>query len=176
VSQGAVFWFDAKDSAKAREWVETHTCFPRNNVNSERQHYFRHAQVAKLFASPQQKGDEGDPIFRALNQCLNGYINSLRRDSLLDNRANEVITFLDYPVLVCSDFRKFYRTDIAAAGNPIPVASDFLLELNYAYIDPGRGNTRSYFLVDVLDFGRLDNFVREIEAEVNAAQLLVQDN
>ncbi len=116
ITEGTVFWTDTMEGHQAHSWVYSHTPFVPNHVSTGRHHYFQNERpVAKLFASEKKKGEEGDAIFRALNQCLNGYVHNQARDSLLVRGPHERVTQVDYPVLLCSDFAKFFSTAIAAA-------------------------------------------------------------
>jgi hypothetical protein len=51
-------------------------------------------------------------------QCLQGYVNNETRPSLVDTLSNQKVTFLNYPVIVCSDFGQFYGTEVAKPGDP----------------------------------------------------------
>jgi hypothetical protein len=177
IAQGSVFWFDDQDLSRALEWITTNTCFTDNNTYTREHHYLKsHAQVAKLFATAHQKGDENDPLFRTLNQCLNGYIHNRSRELLIPSMHNEIVTKLEYPVIICSDFYKYFRTSIGGAEDPSPITENFAVELNYAYVSNNAPIFRRYFLVDVLAFDLLDVFVAALEAEVAAAKVMVQDN
>lgn len=153
VSEGVVFWMEAMDSAQAQNLVFARTPFVRDHQRTREHHYFQNSEpVAKLFASEQRKGEEGDPIYRALNQCLNGYIHNETRASMVPTVPKEETTQIDYPVIVCSDFNEFYWTSVANPADPTPIRRNFLLEVDYAYVSPRKGVTREYFLVDVVDF------------------------
>src|ERR1017187_4844721 len=66
IAQGTAFWFDAMDVAKTGSWIESYTPFRGNHNAYQHQHYVAQGtEVAKLFASQQQKGEEADPIFRS---------------------------------------------------------------------------------------------------------------
>jgi hypothetical protein len=69
----------------------------------------------------------------------------------------------------CSD-------DHSKPGDPTPLKVNFMLELNYAYQNAKGGIVREYFLVDVVDFNRLDEFLKSIETEVSAAQFMLTRN
>ena len=68
--------------------------------------------VAKLFATNTKRQEENDPIFRALNQCLNARIYHDRRRPEVDLEGAEVLATLHYPVIVCSNLEKLHRTAI----------------------------------------------------------------
>jgi hypothetical protein len=178
IVQGAVFWFDAMDRNKTVAWIESNTPFRRDNIYIRPQHYLAQGdQVAKLFASETKKAEENDPIFRGINQCLNGYIYNQDRASLIDLLDGEEAVPLRYPVVVCSSFGDFFRTSVQNGGDPIPIAENFLLEMDYAYIHPrSKQMAREFFLVDFVDFERITTFLASIEAEVGGATAMVGDN
>jgi hypothetical protein len=170
VSEGAVFWMDPMDSAQAQNLVFTRTPFIRDHQRTREHHYFQTSEpVAKLFASEQRKGEEGDPIYRALNQCLNGCIHNETRASMVSTLPKEETTRIDYPVIVCSDVNRFYWTSVASPADPAPIRRNFLLEVDHAYLNAKKGISREYFLVDMVDFNNIDAFVKSIEIEMAAA-------
>jgi hypothetical protein len=181
IANGAVFWFDEVDPSDARDWVYSSTggCFAPDNVYTNEHHYLRRGSaVAKLFQS--EKGSEDtDPMFRTVNQCLNGYIHNKSRGLLVADRINAQITQLNYPVVICSSFDQLFRTytaDDPDTAPPVQLIDNFSLEINYAYVSANRGSVvKQYFLLDVLSFDKLDDFLRAIEIEVGAAIELVRD-
>jgi len=176
IAQGAAFWFDSMDMPKAHSWIESHTPFRLNHNAIQQQHYLAQGKVAaKLFASQQQKGEESDPIFRAVNQCLNGYIYNGDRPSLLPLHNREETFPLLYPVIVCSSFSNFFRTNVQDAAEPHVIADNFLLELDYAYLHARTGQRqRDFFLIDMVEFNQLETFVTQLETEVQAAIRMVE--
>jgi hypothetical protein len=179
IAQGVVFWFDSIDTARATEWIETNTVFTVTNTFIRQHHYLNlGSAVAKLFASQKQKGDENDPMFKALNQCLNGFIHNKPREMLIPPADDEETRQLSYPVIVCSDFGKFFRTHVEDddAIAPVRLKDNFALEVNYAFVGPSGRPERRYFLIDVVEAAQLDTFLTALEDEVEAAKVLFGDN
>ncbi len=167
---GAVFWTDPIDSMKARELVFSRPPFRPDHPSHHQQHYFqRNDPVAKLFTSEKQTGEENDPIYKALNQCLNGYIYNKERDALIPLERRERATTLDYPVIIYSTFGRFYSTSVAQPADPAPVEQNFLTEVDYAYLHPSGAVSREYFLVDMVDFTKINAFVESLRIEAEAA-------
>jgi hypothetical protein len=176
ITQGVVFWFDSIDEVRAREWIYSRTPFARDNVFSKEHHYLtRGDEAAKLFASAKQKGDENDPIFRAVNQCLNGFLHSRDRASLIPYADGEDSIELKYPVIVCSEFGDFFRTSVRDTTDPVAIKENFLLEVDYAYV-AREGGTTEFSLLDFVEFGQLKTFIECLEREVEALSKLVGDN
>jgi hypothetical protein len=135
VAEGAVFWMDAMDTDRAKSQVFDPGPFMPGHTYNNRHHYFQTDEpVAKLFASEKAKGEDGDPIYRALNQCLNGYIHNQSRGTLVSSSPGEEITTLRYPVIMCSDFTKYYWTSVSKPGDPENLNRNFFLEVDYAYL------------------------------------------
>jgi hypothetical protein len=173
ILEGAVFWMDPMDSGQAESLVVTRTPFVRNHQRTREHHYFQSNEpVAKLFASEKGKGEESDPIYRALNQCLSGFIHNETHASLVASLPNEDTTRIDYPVTVCSDFTRFYWTSVASPADPAPIKRHFLLEVDYAYVNARKGVAREYVLVDMVDFSNIDTFVSGLEIEMAAATFM----
>lgn len=176
ITQHVVFWFDSRDDRRAYEWIFSNTPFRRDNTFVNEHHHIRGVtNVAKLFATDGKRAEDNDPIFRALNQCLNGFIHNRGGEWLIPTEGHEEIHLLEYPVIICSEFAKFFRTDIANGQDPEPLKGNFLLEMNYAFVAKGGASRRDYFLVDVVEFAALDAFVAAIENEVKGAAVLVGD-
>jgi hypothetical protein len=171
-----VFWFDSRDDQKSSDWIQRNTPFQKSNTLFREHHHVKSvSSVAKLFASESKRSEDNDPIFRALNQCLNGFVHNRGGELLSPARGNEQITLLEYPVIICSDFRTFYRTDIPKGQDPERIRGNFLLEVNYAFVDKNKANRRDYFLVDVVEYASLDAFVAVLNHEVEHAKLLIGD-
>jgi hypothetical protein len=176
VTEGAVFWMDAMDKVQAEKWVFTRTPIIKDHQRTKEHHYFQtNDPVAKLSACDTKKGEENDPIYKGLNQCLNGTINhGLTLPSMISKLPKEETKEVDYPVIVFSDFRKYYWTSVSNPADPVPVARNFLFEVDYAYINRHRAFARDYFLVDMVDFTRIDAFIKSIDAEAAAACFMLE--
>ena len=120
IAEGVVFWLAQKDLYRARSWI-SNTGFRLAHANANQHHYLRANTVAKVFASqrtnPQR--DDNEAFFRAINQCLSGYLNNRGRESMLPKGVGEQVIAFDYPVIVCSDFSKFYRTELMNPADPV---------------------------------------------------------
>lgn len=162
VPSEAVFWFAPKNSNSAKRLVCGMAPFRDNDMNTEKHHYLSSCpRVAKLFASNNSRALENEPFFKALNQALNAAV-SLRGRSpshpdLISRRSGRVFT-LDYPVVVCSSFDQLYETDFYSESEPRQIASNFQLEVQYAYHDPSGRALDEYFLLDFVEFDQLDAF------------------
>jgi hypothetical protein len=173
---GVVFWVGQRDRVKTENWVrENAQPFRSDHPASWRlHHYLRDDEpVAKLFTSEQDKRDE-DPFFRSLNQCLNNYVYNAGRETRLPTRPGEQVTVLAYPLIVCSTFQHFFSTNIERPADPTPLdRAVFQVELDYAYTQANGAKARGYFLVDVVDFSRLGEYLQHLIDEVNAATPLL---
>ena len=176
IAQHALFWFDERDDRRAFEWIYENTPFRRRNTFVNEHHHIKGIKnVAKLYATEGKRTEDNDPIFRALNQCLNGFIHNRGGEWLHPARDNEEIHSLEYPVVVCSDFATFFQTDVRTGRDPEPINDNFLLEINYAFIDTAGTSRRDYFLIDMVEFARLDAFLTAIDLEIRAAAVMVGD-
>jgi hypothetical protein len=131
--------------------------------------------VAKLFASESKRGEDNDPIFKALNQVLNGYVHNKGSALLIPSRDTEHVTLLEYPVVVCSDFSTFYRADVEQKQELERIEDNFLLEVNYAFLNANKITCRDYFLIDVVQFSNLQTLFESLNHEIANVQLLVGD-
>ena len=53
-------------------------------------------------------------------------------------------------------------------GEPKPIDGNFQLEVNYAYLDDQKNNRTEYFLIDMVDFEKLDTFLSILESDKDA--------
>lgn len=168
-----VFWFEKMDKRSAIQRIGRNTKFrikPKGVVYDyvDSHHYLKHGgEVAKLFAAEGGKGDETEPMYRALSQCLSGYVKR-RSHPIIERKSSQSPTGrLSYPVILCSSFDKFFRTTIDNSQQPMLLDRNFMFELHYAYPEDG-GSEDEYMIVDVVELARLDEYLGVLETEVQA--------
>lgn len=157
VSENTVFWFDARDSTAAREWLARNTPLPNpDNHFTARHHYLAgESMVAKLFRGKANKANrdtEREPIYKALNQALHSMVYLRHKGSIIpaDERGRTQGYFIELPVIVVSSFEKFFRVNMGNLNEVVPIDANFQLEVNYAYLDATKKDQSEYFLVDVV--------------------------
>ena len=79
-----------------------------------------------------------------------------------------VFATVEMPTILCNSFADFYRVEIDDPDQPKPIDDNFELEVNYAYLDDQKNNKTEYFLIDIVDFEKLDGFLSILEADVAA--------
>jgi len=165
-----VFWFSDKDKKRSKDWLLKHTPITENNVYINKHHYNneKNTKVAKLFASSFNKQIENETIFRAINQCLNATIYNKFSSSIIPNNKTKITKILHYPVIVFNSFDKFYRVDMDVDNEPLKIDDSFQHEINYAYLNQDKKSRNEYFLIDFVEFIKLDNFLDIIEQDVLA--------
>ncbi len=172
IPQKNVFWFSNKDMLSAEKWVTLNTPLRANNMFTERHHYLaKNKMVAKLFASKNKPKVENEVIYKALNQSLNAMVYLRHKESIIKDKNNQhsnILSTIELPVIMCNSFENFYRVDMTGIGKPHKIEDNFQLEVNYAYVDYRKNQTSEYFLLDIVDFTKLDNYLELIEADVNA--------
>lgn len=171
-----VLWFAAKDTAAAKALVSGSGPFQPDNTYTDKHHYLSgNSRVAKLFESARAKGQETDPVYRALNQVLNAYV--AMRGNLFSLRTtpddgSRRQTLLEYPVVVCSSFDQLYEVDFLGRSPGGPVGDNFELEVQYAYTDRGGSHRTDYFLIDIVAYDRLEAFASAIDTDARSAAYL----
>lgn len=178
VQSHAVFWFADKDMDSAKELVCANGPFEANNTYTMNHHYLVPDQkVAKLFATSAEKAIENEPFYKALNQALNAMVAIRGRPVSIPSlkRANHTpqVT-IEYPVVVCNSFNDFYFLDFCADLEPAQVNHNFQLEVRYAYIDKRNIQKDDYFLLDMVEFGKLDDFNNSIVSDTKAAAIFLK--
>lgn len=163
INKDIIFWLDEKDKEKANERVERDTSIQYLNENSH--HYLKNGKVAKLFSSSPEKSLDNELIYKAINQSLNAMVYYKNSRSILPGRRENIQKILNYPLIICNTFDRFYKVEI---GNAVYSKMDdnFQLEINYAYLDKDKNNQADYFLIDVIDFsnGGFTKFLKDLEA------------
>ncbi len=176
IPQANVFWFSDKDVASAREWVLANTPLPKDNIYTEKHHYLAtNPKVAKLFASRNKPNVESEVIYKALNQSLNAMVYLRRRPSIDRNISEEeipILAIVEMPVILCNSFADFHGVDMEQPGEPKLVENNFQLEVNYAYLDNQQNSRMEYFLIDIVDFNKLDLFLAVLDEDKNAIYVL----
>lgn len=167
-----VFWFGDKDGASAEKLVRRATGMRANNTYTEKHHYMPGIipRVAKLFASKTKPTSENEVIYKALNQSLSAMV-ALRNEASIiprDDRSERVRRTVVLPVVLCNSFEKFYAVNMENESTPTRLEENFQIEVNYAYLDPDKNHHNEYFLLDAVDFTKLDAFLSIIEADVAA--------
>ena len=171
ISQPNVFWFSDKDVASAKQWVATNTPLRGDDYSISKHHYLAKPKVAKLFASRNRPNTEGEVIYRALNQSLNAVVSMRWKGSInqeFRGQGMPVFATVEMPTILCNSFADFYRVEIDDPDQPKPIDDNFELEVNYAYLDDQKNNKTEYFLIDIVDFEKLDGFLSILEADVAA--------
>lgn len=169
----SVFWFTDKDRRATEEMVCASGKFQRDNTYTAKHHYLSTGdRVAKLFASSNARGQESEPFYKALNQSLNGLV-SLRtrppRAFSSGQRTGGFQVVLNFPVVVCSSFTELYEADFAGTRESRLVGDNFQLEVQYAYVETSGQTRDELFLLDIVEYDRLPQFVTALAEDASAA-------
>ncbi len=172
IPQTNVFWFSDKDMVSTREWVLSNTPLCERNTFTDQHHYIStNPKVAKLFASKNKPNIENEVIYKALNQSLNAMVYLRHGGSVIPevpNRNNNILATVEIPVILCNSFEKFHRVDMEDSSNPQVINENFQLEVNYAYMDQHRNHQNEYFLIDIVNFNKMGEFLSLMESDKDA--------
>ena len=172
IPQPNVFWFSEKNTRAARNWVTSNTLLEKDNMYTDEHHYLSgNVSVAKLFASKNKPNTENEVIFKALNQSLNAMVYLRHSESIIPPSPRgqpDCLARIEMPVIICNSFDSFYRTDMDSDGEYEKIDQNFQLEVNYAYMGHGGIQVNDYFLIDIVDYGKLDTLMEELEKDVEA--------
>src|SRR5688572_32786563 len=75
---------------------------------------------------------------------------------------------VEMPVMLCNSFADFYRVEMEDQPTPQPINENFQLEVNYAYRDLRGNHMSEYFLVDIVDFNKLEDYIKVLEYDKDA--------
>jgi len=168
INSKTVFWFDTKDTERAIERImkDTDLDHPKKNMSIQSHHYFADVSVAKLFTTKNGRSEDNEIISKAINQNLNAMIYYRNRSDIFppDERQAHVLRQVPYPIIIVNSFDNFYRTNMSDGSGEIePITEPFQLEVNYAYIDKDKKSCNEYFLIDVVNYDKLPNFLSSLE-------------
>lgn len=171
----SVFWFTSKNKTAVERVVCNSGPFRANNLDTYKHHYLVGDRVAKLFTSSNNRGQEAEPFYKALNQALNGLV-SLRtqpgKGSRPEGSSARVLATLDFPVVVCSSFANLYAADFDGQREPIEIQENFQLEVEYAYVTPAGHAAEELFLLDFVEYERLPIFAAALLEDAQVAGFL----
>jgi hypothetical protein len=173
ITSHSVFWFTEKDKKAAEQLVCRTGNFRADNMYTKEHHYISTCEtVAKVFAT-EAKSQEQEPFYKALNQVLNAFVSMESRETIIPSLRNYnhgIRVFLNYPVVVCSDFSKLFRTGFFQGTDPSVIEDNFQLEVQYAYTDASRNSRDDHFLIDVVTYEQLGDFCAKLirNGEVSA--------
>jgi hypothetical protein len=173
IPQPTVFWFSDKDVERATEWVISNTPLKsKDNIYTQKHHYLAFSRrVAKLFASKNVRGAENEVIYRALNQSLNAMVYLRGKETIIpDIQSGRIpqLASVEVPVILCNNFANFYRVEMDDQTTPQPIEENFQLEVNYAYRDSQGNHISEYFLLDIVNFDKFDDYLKVLESDKNA--------
>lgn len=173
INQNIIFWFDDKERHKAEELVIYSTPMRKDNIYTMKHHYLikDNDKVAKLFTSEKKPKADSEIIYKALNQSLNALVYYRESGTIIPSstsKGQRILATVNYPVIICNNFDNFYRVDIGADNKPIKIKGNFQLEVNYAYIDKNKEDRSDYFLIDIINFEKIDDYFKTLE-DVNDA-------
>jgi len=163
-----VFWFDSIDKQKAIKRIMSDTPLkdPRENTSIEKHHYISTEKVAKLFASENNNQESGEIFHKAINQNLNALIYYKNKGNLSiiprSGQTVNVLQTISYPLVVCNSFEKLSGVDVLSVNESEEIKDNFQMEVNYAYVN-GQTTFSEYFLLDIIDFRKLDDFLKMLE-------------
>lgn len=175
ISQANVLWFSEKDHVSAKQWVDSNTSPLLEESFTDHHHHYidsGYRKVAKLFAGESKQNTENEVIYKALNQSLNAMVYLRGRGPSRKSREQigvpyQILRIIEMPVILCDDFANFYRVDMEDLGDPKSIDANFQLEVNYAYIDQDKSHKAEYFLIDIVAFDKLDNFLDVLKEDSN---------
>jgi hypothetical protein len=163
-----VLWCDKKDKNRAIRRIiqDTPLKHPNENGLIEQHHYLINTNVAKLFSSKPDKPSDVELIYKAINQSLNAMVYYKHAPSILpdnQNEAGQILRMINYPIILFNNFDLIYKVDDTTKNGYSKIDGSFQLEVNYAYLDKNKNSQSEYFLIDVIEFNKLDEFLKTLE-------------
>lgn len=174
IDSTSVFWFSGKDKELAKKLVCNNTFFRENNIKIDDHHYLCGDQVAKIFETFNNKR-ERDPFYNAINQVLNGFVSMKGRVNFKKNKKDHYKTYkLEFPVIVCNEFNNIYSVPFEIEDfSKKEIKDNFQIEINYSYLDYDKNSHSDYFLIDIVEYNQLGNFVQSLYKDFDIAKFFI---
>ncbi len=80
---------------------------------------------------------------------------------------------VEYPIIIFNSFNKVFQVDMMVHDKPKGVDDNFQLEVNYVYLDKDKTSINEYFLIDIVDFTRVDSFLKILEEDKKAIEAIL---
>lgn len=183
ISDSTIFWFDERNTAEAKKVIDSLRSFhdPENNTSvAQKHHYLAEKPIAKLFRTGSKTGADGDPMYKAINQCLNAYIYFRNHPTnLRENYDYQSVVEIDYPIIICNSFNLLQKKNMIVSGQDISteqIQEPFQLEIDYAFTVKG-DQREEFFYLDILSINDLKSFEDSVLLpEINLAKQKAHDD
>lgn len=82
---------------------------------------------------------------------------------------------LEFPVVVCNSFENMYSVDFYTDSTPSKILENFQLEVRYAYFDHAQNQRDEYFLLDFVEFDKLNELSESVTEDAGVVAFLASD-
>lgn len=183
VAEDTTFWLDERNINKAKEIVKKSRVFHDPNTNTlvvQKHHYLADSLIAKLYKTDGKNNTDGDPVYKAINQCLNAYIYFRNQPTTLKRSYDyQSMVEISYPIIVCSSFDRYFKKDTTTdyeIGKSLQISEPFQIEVDYAYSLKDK-QFEELFYIDVINVNGLQNFEDKILlGEIDLAKQKIYDD
>jgi hypothetical protein len=169
INQITVFWLHDKDEQQAESLIVRTSPLTEDSAKKAEHHYLAGSdKVAKLFADERKKSVENEIFYKALNQSLNAMVYYRNEESIVKEQPpyiTNILATVHYPIIVCNSFDSLYKVEIDDDADPVNIEDNFQLEVNYAYVSSNGNSKNEYFLIDVINFDKVDELLKTIESD-----------
>ena len=176
-NKATVFWFAPKDNQAAINLALKVGCLrPQHEALNDYHYISGHKAVAILFetTSGGRNNQERDPFYKALNQSLHA-MNALRNEGSIISPKNHqeklarIVINPQHPVIICNNFKNLFKVNSASPTDLESITdSYFQLEVNYFHIQTDGRKVSEYFLIDIVDFSRVDDYLAILDQNILA--------
>ena len=172
-----VFWFAPKDNQAAIKLaLRTGHLRPQHEALCDYHYTSGHKSVAILFETTGggSNNQERDPFYKALNQSLHAmtalrYEGSIIRPKTRQEKLARIVINPQQPVIICNSFKNLFKVELTSPSNLESITdSYFQLEVNYFHIKADGRRVSEYFLIDVVDFSKVDDYLAVLDKNIAA--------
>lgn len=153
-----VLWFEAKDMENATKLAKNNSILrgledcnlqDTSTIPNKIHHYTREDDVMKLGS---KKGNY-DPLYEGMNGCLNATV--FNTQHLVSVSPNTI----DFPIIAVDNFKNLYKRNLNNENGYEDIVDNFQMEVNYSFIDKQGKPATKYFLLDIVNGDKLQDFL-----------------
>lgn len=150
IKSPVVFWFKEKNKEKAIELAKDNLIMEdKPDYAGENHHYVEGSAAAELWQQ-----ENNDIIADAKHKVLKALI--------VSQNDNSEYYEIKYPIIVVNNLELLAKRE-AGEKNYSEINNNFQIEINYSYKDNKKNDIKKYFLIDLVSYNLLADFLRELE-------------
>lgn len=153
-----VLWFEQKDAESATELAKDNSIMrgledcnlqDTSTLPHKIHHYLQGNEVMKLGS----KTGNIDPLYEGMNGCLNALV------FYKEHQYSGIPNTIDFPIITVDNFKNLHKRNSSNNRGYEEISDNFQMEVNYSFTDRQNKPATKYFLLDIINGDKLENFL-----------------